>query len=346
MKTATPRQIAIFIAFFTALVAGLAMLAPYSLRELNYIHIMVFALLIIFIVTYTFVFNILGKVILKRINPILKTIYEPDIPEDIVERELEEDDIISTAGKDVLTWAKRKTKEIVQLRQMEKYRQEFLGNIYHELKTPIFNIQGYVSTLLEGGLEDSEVNMQYLENADKNINRLISIVTDLETISELESGVQKLNLKELNIVKLFEESFELHSIMAKEKGIKLKFAGKREKPVNVLADRKKISQVINNLINNSIKYGKENGLTKVDFTDMDDKIIIEVSDNGIGIPRSDLPRIFERFYRVDKSHSRQMGGTGLGLSIVKHIIEAHNQKITVRSKPGEGTSFTFTLNKA
>jgi two-component system phosphate regulon sensor histidine kinase PhoR len=203
-----------------------------------------------------------------------------------------------------------------------------------------------VSTLLEGGLEDSEVNMQYLENADKNINRLISIVTDLETISELESGVQKLNLKKLNIVALFEESFELHRLMAKEKGIKLKFAGKREKPINVIGDRKRISEVINNLINNSIKYGNENGSTKVDFTDMDDKIIVEVSDNGIGIPRNDLPRIFERFYRIDKSHSRQMGGTGLGLSIVKHIIEAHNQKISVRSKPGEGTSFSFTLKKA
>jgi two-component system phosphate regulon sensor histidine kinase PhoR len=346
MKTATPRQTAIFIALFTALVAGLAMLLTYSLREFNYILLMVFSLLAIFIVTYTFVSYFLGKIILKRINPILKTIYDSDIPEDIVEKELEEDDIISTAGKDVLTWAKRKTKELVQLRQMEKYRQEFLGNVYHELKTPLFNIQGYVSTLMEGGLEDSEVNMQYLENADKNITRLISIVTDLETISELESGVQKLNLKKLNIVALFEESFELHNIMAKEKGIKMKFAGKREKPINVIADRKKISQVINNLINNSIKYGKENGFTKVDFTDMDDKIIVEVSDNGIGIPRSDLPRIFERFYRVDKSHSRQMGGTGLGLSIVKHIIEAHNQKISVRSKTGEGTSFTFTLKKA
>jgi two-component system phosphate regulon sensor histidine kinase PhoR len=345
MKTATPRQTAIFIAFFTAVVAGLAMLMPYYLQEFNYIHVIVFALLIVFIVTYTFVFHILGRIILKRINPILKTIYDSEIPEDIVEKELEEDDIVSAAGKDVLTWAKRKTKEIMRLRQMAKYRQEFLGNVYHELKTPIFNIQGYVSTLMEGGLEDSEVNMQYLENTDKNINRLISIVTDLETISELESGVQKLNLKKLNIVSLFEESFELHSIMAKEKGIKLKFAGKRDKPINIIADRKKISQVINNLINNSIKYGKENGSTKVGFTDMDDKIIVEVSDNGIGIPRSDLPRIFERFYRVDKSHSRQMGGTGLGLSIVKHIIEAHNQKISVTSKPGEGTSFTFTLNK-
>jgi two-component system phosphate regulon sensor histidine kinase PhoR len=346
MKTATPRQTAIFMAFFTALIAGLAMLLTYSLREFNYIYTMVVALLIVFIVTYTFVSYVLSKIILKRINPILKTIYDSEIPEDIVEKELEEDDIISTAGKDVLTWAKRKTKEIVQLRQMEKYRQEFLGNVYHELKTPLFNIQGYVSTLLEGALEDSEVNMQYLENADKNINRLISIVTDLETISELESGVQKLALKKLNIIALFEESFELHSIMAKEKGIKLKFAGKREKPLNIIADREKISQVINNLINNSIKYGRDNGTTKVDFTDMDDKIIVEVSDNGIGIPRSDLPRIFERFYRVDKSHSRQMGGTGLGLSIVKHIIEAHNQKISVRSNPGEGTSFTFTLKKA
>ena len=336
---------AIFIALSSALIAGMAMLVTFSFPRFNYLHITVLALLIIFIVTYIFASYILGSFILKRINPILKTIYETNIPEDVVQRELEDADIISAAGKDVLTWAKRKAKEIAQLRQMEKYRREFLGNVYHELKTPIFNIQGYVLTLMGGGLDDKSVNMQYLENADKNISRLISIVTDLETISELESGVQKLALKKLNIVKLFEESFEMHSIMARKRGIKLKFARKHEKPVNVMADRKRIYEVINNLISNSVKYGMDNGTTTVDFIDMDDKIIVEVSDNGIGIPRSDLPRIFERFYRVDKGHSGKMGGTGLGLSIVKHIIEAHNQTITVRSKSGEGTSFTFTLKK-
>ena len=346
MKTATPRQMAIFIAFFSSLIAGIAMLITFSLQNLNYLLTIILSLLVIFIVIYIFVFYILSAFILNKITPIYKTIYDRNIPEDDLKSELEEDDIVTSTQKDVLTWSKRKTKEIARTKQLEQYRQEFLGNMYHELKTPIFNIQGYISTLLEGGLEDQSVNRQYLENTDKNINRLISIVTDLESISELESGVQKLNLKKLNLIKLFEESFEMNGILAKESGIKLKFAKKQEKSINVIADRKRILQVINNLIINSVKYGRKNGTTTVDFLDMGASILVEVSDNGIGIPKKDIPRIFERFYRVDKSHSSKLGGTGLGLSIVKHIIEAHGQKITVSSKLDEGSSFTFTLKKA
>ncbi len=346
MKTATPRQMALFIAFFSSIIAGIAMLITFSLEHFNYLIAIILSLLIIFIVIYIFVFYIISAFILNKITPIYKTIYDRTIPEDDLKKELEENDIISSARKDVLTWSKMKARELARLKQLAQYRHEFLGNMYHELKTPIFNIQGYISTLLEGGLEDRSVNMQYLENTEKNIDRLISIVNDLESMSELESGTQKLNLKKLNIKKLFEESFEMNSILAKERGIKLKFAKKQDKPINVMADRKRILQVINNLIINSIKYGKKNGTTTVDFLELGDNILIEVSDNGIGIPKKDIPRIFERFYRVDKSHSSKLGGTGLGLSIVKHIIEAHNQKITVSSKVDEGTSFTFTLKKA
>jgi two-component system phosphate regulon sensor histidine kinase PhoR len=346
MKTATPRQMALFIALFSSIIAGIAMLITFSFDHFNYLLAIILSLLIIFIVIYIFVFYITSAFILNKITPIYKTIYDRNIPEDDLKEELEEDDIVSSARQDVLTWSKMKARELARLKQLAQYRHEFLGNMYHELKTPIFNIQGYISTLLEGGLEDQSVNRQYLENTEKNVNRLISIVNDLESISELESGTQKLNLKKLNIKKLFEESFEMNSILAKKSGIKLKFAKKQDKSINVMADRKRILQVINNLIINSIKYGKKNGTTTVDFLELGDNILIEVSDNGIGIPKKDIPRIFERFYRVDKSHSSKLGGTGLGLSIVKHIIEAHNQKITVSSKIDEGTSFTFTLKKA
>jgi two-component system phosphate regulon sensor histidine kinase PhoR len=346
MKTATPRQMAIFIAFFSSIIPGIGMLITFSLKNLNYLLTIILSLLVIFIVIYIFVYYVISAFIFDKITPIYKTIYDRNIPEDELKNELGEDDIVSSTRKDVLTWSKMKARELAQLKKLEQYRQEFLGNMYHELKTPIFNIQGYISTLLEGGLEDQSVNKQYLENTDKNITRLISIVTDLESISELESGMQKLNLKKLNIKKLFEESFELNAILAKENNIKLKFAKKPDKPVNVMADKKRILQVINNLIINSIKYGRKNGTTTVDFLDMGNNILVEVSDNGIGIPKKDIPRIFERFYRVDKSHSSKLGGTGLGLSIVKHIIEAHRQKITVSSKLDEGTSFTFTLKKA
>jgi two-component system phosphate regulon sensor histidine kinase PhoR len=346
MKTATPRQMAIFIAFFSSLIPGIAMLITFSLKNLNYLLTIILSLLVIFIVIYIFVYYVISAFIFDKITPIYKTIYDRNIPEDELKNKLGEDDIVQSTRKDVLTWSKMKARELAQLKKLEQYRQEFLGNMYHELKTPIFNIQGYISTLLEGGLEDQSVNRQYLENTDKNISRLISIVTDLESISELESGVQKLNLKKLNIKKLFEESFELNAILAKKSDVKLKFAKKPDKPINVMADKKRILQVINNLIINSIKYGRKNGTTTVDFLDMGDTILVEVSDNGIGIPKKDIPRIFERFYRVDKSHSSKLGGTGLGLSIVKHIIEAHGQKITVSSKLDEGTSFTFTLKKA
>jgi two-component system phosphate regulon sensor histidine kinase PhoR len=346
MKTATPRQMAIFIAFFSSLIPGIAMLITFSLKNLNYLLTIILSLLVIFIVIYIFVYYVISAFIFDKITPIYKTIYDRNIPEDELKNKLGEDDIVQSTRKDVLTWSKMKARELAQLKKLEQYRQEFLGNMYHELKTPIFNIQGYISTLLEGGLEDQSVNRQYLENTDKNISRLISIVTDLESISELESGVQKLNLKKLNIKKLFEESFELNAILAKKSDVKLKFAKKPDKPINVMADKKRILHVINNLIINSIKYGRKNGTTTVDFLDMGDTILVEVSDNGIGIPKKDIPRIFERFYRVDKSHSSKLGGTGLGLSIVKHIIEAHGQKITVSSKLDEGTSFTFTLKKA
>ena len=243
-------------------------------------------------------------------------------------------------------WARKKTREISQLRQLERYRREFLGDVSHELKTPIFNIQGYILTLLDGGLEDEEINHLYLERAEKSVNRLISIVNDLESISRLESGELKLEQKRFDIVKLIEEVSEELEMQAKERNIKLKLDRGNDKSIMVRADRTRIMEAANNLINNSIKYGKDGGRTVIRFMDMGDDIMIEIADDGIGISEKDLPRIFDRFFRTDKSRSREMGGTGLGLAIVKHIIEAHNQTINVQSTLGKGTSFTFTLRKA
>jgi len=281
---------------------------------------------------------------INKIKPIYKIINankssEPDFSYDIKDR-----DIVAEVEEDVSIWAGRKSKEIDHLKKMEKYRKEFLGNVSHELKTPIFNIQGYVSTLLDGGLEDEGINRKYLERSEKSINRLISIVQDLETISHFESGQLELVHENFNIVDLVKEVLEMQEIRAKQRKIKLQLTG-NEKNITVNADRKRIIEVLVNLIVNSINYGKDEGKTTVGFFDLDDRILVEVTDNGIGISEKCLPRLFERFYRVDKSRSSNEGGTGLGLAIVKHIIEAHGQRVSVRSKTGEGSSFGFTLQK-
>jgi two-component system phosphate regulon sensor histidine kinase PhoR len=326
------------------IVAGTAVI--HILKADNIYTVTLITGMTVFIAVYAFSSSFINNIIFERISPIYKTIQNVNVSKKDITKDLEDRDILKAVKKDVILWAKRKTLEITQLQQLERYRREFLGNVSHELKTPIFNIQGYVLTLLDGGIDDSSINRLYLERTEKSINRLISIVNDLESISRLESGELKLTLAKCNIIKLFEESFEIHDMMASERNIKLKFTRKFDKNIMVMADREKIFEAINNLIANSIKYGKEEGTTSVNLIDITESIMIEITDDGIGIREEDIPRIFERFYRVDKSRSREMGGTGLGLSIVKHIIEAHEQTINVRSKPGEGTTFTFTLSKA
>lgn len=236
--------------------------------------------------------------------------------------------------------------KIEELEKLAQYRKEFLGNVSHELKTPIFNIQGYLETLLDGGIHDEKVNVEYLNKAAKNVERLSNIVKDLEQISKYESGNLKLELEEYDILEQVKDVFESNEMKAHFKNISLQIKPTAHKEISVLADSEKIRQVLNNLILNAINYGKENGHLKVGIVEDNESIIVEVEDNGIGIRQDALPRIFERFYRIDSSRSREMGGTGLGLAIVKHIIEAHGQKITVRSKEGEGTTFSFSLRKA
>ena len=218
----------------------------------------------------------------------------------------------------------------------------------HELKTPIFNIQGYISTLLDGGLEDDLINRKYLERAEKSIDRLIDIVNDLDTISKLESNMTRLKMESFDIAAMTREIAEQAEIEADKKGIKIQVRGADSllSPLWVCADKHFVGQVVGNLIINSIRYGKEGGVPRIKFREMLDKILVEVEDNGVGIAKEDVPRIFERFYRTDKGRSREQGGTGLGLAIVKHIIEAHGERINVRSELGVGTTFSFTLKKA
>ncbi len=255
-------------------------------------------------------------------------------------------DPINEMEKEVRDWAEDKSSEIEQLRTMEKYRKEFLGNVSHELKTPIFNIQGYINTLIDGAWEDQEVLIHFLKKAAKSTDRIASLVEDLEAISQLESGFLTMEVEIFDVNDLIRDIFDSLDFRAAEKNITLDFKEGCDMPFIVEADKDRIRQVVINLIVNSIKYGKEDGHTLVGLYDIDENILGEVTDNGIGIEEEHLPRLFERFYRVDKSRSRDEGGTGLGLSIVKHIIEAHDQTINVRSTKGVGTTFAFTLKKA
>lgn len=346
MKSSSPRELAVFIALLiSSLFGGTILILNYFQIEKLWIPVMA-ALIIFFAITYFIVYSTLNNFIFEKIQPIYKTIHDFTVTQKEIKKSLEQGDLISQINKDVEDWADKKTREIKKLKQLEKYRKDFVGNVSHELKTPIFNIQGYILTLLDGGLEDSSINRLYLERTEKSINRMISIVEDLESISRLESGEMKPEYSEFDIIKLVEEVFEGMELKAKNKSIKLGFVTNYNKPIKVVADRKRILEVMNNLVVNSVNYGRKGGKTTVSFMDMGQNILVDVTDNGIGISEKDIPRIFERFYRTDKSRSRDQGGTGLGLAIVKHIIEAHNQTINVRSKVEQGSSFVFTLKKA
>ena len=289
---------------------------------------------------------IIRKYVAYKLKPIYSIVLSRDVHTTEILSELK-DKRVENIGEELTAWADTNDKEIARLKEAERFRKQYLGNVAHELKTPIFNIQGYISTLLDGGLEDELINRKYLERAEKSIDRLINIVNDLDTISKLESSMNKLNLEKFDIVALAKEIAEQAEIEADKKHIRISVKGVENlpSPFWVLADKHYIGQVLVNLIINSIRYGKEGGQTRIRFRDMLDKILVEVEDNGLGIGKEDLPRIFERFYRTDKGRSREQGGTGLGLAIVKHIIEAHGEQISVRSEPGVGSTFSFTLKK-
>ena len=245
-----------------------------------------------------------------------------------------------------LTSYKTRLEEINVLKDQENYRREFLGNVSHELKTPLFTIQGYILTLIEGALKDKKVRGKYLRRSAKGVDRLISIVKDLDLITQFESGIKTVDKTDFNIYELIENVYDLMEFESEKNNTKLLVYNENNTSVIVNADKERILQVLTNLVVNSIKYGKEGGYTKVKVEEYDkDRIIVRVKDNGEGIEDEHLPRLFERFYRIDKNRSRKKGGSGLGLSIVKHIIEAHQEQIFVESKIGQGTEFSFTLQK-
>ncbi len=348
MRNTSPKR----LAFLTALVvsmtfATLLLILDVLIDEtISWFFYPGGSLLILAVSFYLFHY-ILNSFIYDKIRLIYKTIHDLKTPRDQKQKHFNKGrDMISLANEEVMAWASDKKKEIEDLKKAETYRRDFLGNVSHELKTPIFNIQGYVLTLLDGGLDDPAINRNYLLRTEKSINRMISIVEDLETISRLESGEMKLNHSHFDMLTLVREVMEMLEMEAGQKNIWLMFGRAYDSPVMVHADRQNIHQVVSNLMVNAIKYGTEGGHVKVSFFDMDERVLTEVTDSGIGIPREELPRVFERFYRGEKSRTRNRGGgSGLGLAIVKHIIEAHLQTINVRSTLGVGTTFAFTLQK-
>lgn len=292
------------------------------------------------------IFNYLFKIIiLQRLNFIVKNVYSTKKENSDSLNNKSSDELLENMELEIEQWESEKIKEIDKLKEQEAFRREFLGNLSHELKTPVFSIQGYILTLLEGGLEDQEVNKLFLERASKATERMASIISDLDQIIKIEADSLKLDIRPFDIVDLVKDTFESLDLKAKEKNIELTLENDYNSIV-VDADKNKIAQVLTNLIGNSIFYGNQNGKTVISISIVDDLVLISVQDNGLGIEEVHLSRLFERFYRVEKSRNRNEGGSGLGLAIVKHLLEAHGQSITVKSKVGKGSTFSFGLSKS
>ena len=310
----------------------------YFFQKIFDINIYILTILL-FVPNLLVTYFLLNKFFYDRIKVIYKSIYKFKGTSKITEIDIDH------VEKEAKEWADAKEEELDQMKKDDNYRREFIGNVSHELKTPIFNIQGYLQTLIDGGLNDENINLKYLKRANKSVDRMINIIDDLEVISRLETEQDELDFQKFNIVELVYEIFDLMEMKASEMNINLKLKNESQGET-VVADRNKIQQVLMNLVSNSIKYGKDGGDVIIRFFDMHNNMLIEVSDNGIGIAQESLDRLFERFYRVDKNRSREIGGTGLGLAIVKHILEGHNQTINVRSTKGKGSTFSFILPKA
>lgn len=330
---------AFYIAFFTSLLLTGFLFVFYAI---NWLLIFVFA-----VVCYLFSFVLIQIRTEKFIYKRVKKIYD-DLTL-LESASLTRVSITTDMGaltKEIDKYARDKKLEIETLKDREKYRKEFLGNISHELKTPLFTIQGYILTLLDGAIDDKNIRKKYLERANKGVERLSYIAKELDMITKLEAGNLSLNLEAFDIVDLVNTVFEMFEMRANKKNITLTFDRDYNKPILVLADKERIQQVLTNLIVNSIKYGKDKGTTEVGIENLiKNKVIVRVTDNGEGIHKKYIPRLFERFFRVDKTGNRKVGGSGLGLSIVKHIIEAHGEKIYIESEFGVGSEFSFTLEK-
>ncbi len=340
-KNLSPRLLALFTA---VIIASANTLLSIIIRPEWYIAAGVFA--VTFIVIYSLYYYTIQHFIYRKIKLIYKFIYHTKATkkEEFFYNNILPQKSIEEVSMDVQRWAIQKRAEIDILQKNEQFRKEFLSNLAHELRTPIFTVQGYVDTLLGGALKDPEVNVKFLTNASKSIDRLVQLVDDLNQISKLESGRIPIVQESFVIQDLIKDVYEELSLQAKEKHVIFEFKKGTERPLVVYADKQKIKQVLVNLVENALKYGSEGTTVTAGCYEIDDRnVYVEISDDGPGIAEEHLPRIFERFYRADRSRSRIIGGTGLGLAIVKHIIEAHGQTVNVRSKLGVGSSFGFTL---
>ena len=345
LDNANPKQISFAGALIVTAIFALSLYGIKRIYHIEFNNFILFNALIFFLLaTYLCFLYFVENFIYKKIKIIYRTILNQKITPDSLKKE-SSDLLFQDVETDVIKWVVDSQNQIQTLQTLEEYRRNFVGNVSHELLTPIFNIQGFLNTLLDGGLEDAELTERYINRAAQNADRLQIIVSDLETISKLESGNSVLNLEIFDMRTLTEMVFSDLEMQAKEKNIHLIFKENSKLNFNVKADNESIRRVLDNLIKNSIKYNNENGTTRVGFYDMDKHILVEVADDGNGISEEHLPYLFDRFYRVDKGRSRNEGGSGLGLSIVKHILEAHKQTIHVRSTVGKGTTFGFTLQK-
>lgn len=307
-----------------------------------------FIFMVTSIVCYFVLLNLFERFIYKRIRNVYKLIRNLKLDKGLKDALGEQitDDPIRDAEREVHDWAKQRISELDKLREQAKFRKEFLSNISHEFKTPLFATQGYVETLQDGLIDDNpEMAKNFLEKAARNLDRLSYLIQDLDEISKLEMGIISLTLENFDIVTLIKECIEDLEGKAEQHEIRIRYTGKLHHPIYVKGDRKRIQQVLINLLDNSIKYGKRGGTTTISIFSLFEQVLIEVTDNGVGIDEKNLPRVFERFFRTDASRSREVGGSGIGLAIVKHIIEAHEQNVNVRSTEGIGTTFGFTLEQ-
>ena len=330
---------ALFITLVLTLAISVFLYTYYALRGLHILFFVIVCYLISFSVIQYRVQNFIYKRV-KQIYNDLKLLESTSYRKKRITTDM------ATLKQEIDRFARDKKMEIETLKVREEYRKEFLGNVSHELKTPLFTVQGYLETLIDGAANNEKLREKYLDRANKGVERLIYIVKDLDMITKLEVGDVSIETQTFNIIELIKSVFDLLEMKASKKKITLTFDRQYTKPILVNADQEKIQQVLTNLVVNSIKYGKEKGTTEISVENLiKNKVIIRVTDNGEGIEKENIPRLFERFFRVDKSGSRKEGGSGLGLAIVKHIIEAHDENIYIESQFGIGSEFSFTLEK-
>jgi two-component system phosphate regulon sensor histidine kinase PhoR len=348
MQSRSPRTVSLLISLLVAFIGTTILILTVWFQEVV-VPILYFpaVFILIFAMSFYAVKIAIERFIYDRIKLLYRSAQIFRSKKTLAEMNLDmRSDVLGEVSKDVARWMLEQHRTIDQLEEREAFRREFIGNLSHELKTPVFSVQGYILTLLEGGIKDKDINVRFLEKAARGVDRITNLLNDLDAISKLESGQLNIIKERFNFNKLAQTVVEDMEGVARKKNIKIDLQIPPEKEIRVMADPDKIIQVLSNFILNAITYGEKDGMIWIRCLDLDTHYLIEVEDNGIGISAKDTQRVFERFYRVEKSRNRQRGGTGLGLAIVKHIIDAHDETVSVRSSPGEGSVFSFSLIKA